>query len=123
MADIKRTINEINPMFLVSIGFVGVVYFMMSSQGPVSGDIQYVMVGTLVLLALLAFRTKSRRLIEIRDAQKVAFNDAKLSQNRGEIREDGKLVLLEDGVIRRVNNEPDSINVDSLVVVDVFRRL
>lgn len=108
---LQKTIQELNPMFLVAIGMLAILYLMQSQAGEVPDTTKQIYALFAIVLIIMAFLYRKKGLLTIREAQMIAIKDAKAARNRGEIKEFGKLVLIEDGVIRRVNEKPDSINV------------
>jgi hypothetical protein len=108
---IKKTITSIHPLFFVAIAILVLSYFILASNGLVDDNIRmlYVVLGAIIII--LAFSNMEKRLLTIAEAQDIAYADAKQMQNKGKIREDGRLLVLEDGVLKRVNGEPDSLNV------------
>lgn len=108
---IQKTVQELNPLFLVALAMLGVLYLMQSQSGPIPENTKQIYGLFAFILVIMAFFTRKKGLMTIREAQAIAIDDAKGARNRGELKEFGKLVLIEDGVIRRVNKEPDSINV------------
>lgn len=109
-------IREINPLLIVGLAFIAVLYLVLSAQSKLDDTTRDILLVFAVILILLAFLFKEKKLLTIREAQEIAYRDSKKSQNKGEIREEGKLVVLEDGRLRRIsdnkgNETPNSIYV------------
>lgn len=109
--NISREAKHVNPLFWVGIGFAIISYFLIIRGQPLSIELQYAYLGFIVLLLMLAFWTRERRLLSIEEVKEIAFKASEIMQNRGEIKESGRLIKIEDGVIREINGKPDRTDV------------
>lgn len=109
MADIqsRKIIKEINPLFFIGIGALAVLYIIDNNAGFLTNTKNAVYSIGSLLMVLFAFLNRERRLLTLEEAQAVAYSDAKKIKNSGLLGETGRLILLEDGKLREINNKID----------------
>lgn len=117
----KKTVEEIPMLFWISVTFIALTYLMWARefsgidatgiQKEIPQDVKTTYLAGTALVIYFGIFKRQTRLLTIKEAQDIAFRDAKKTQNRGEIKEEGRLVLLEDGVLRRIQGEVDNLTV------------
>lgn len=112
----RRTFREVNPMVLaVSLICLAITYLVFAGRGVIIDSDRTMYALLFIGIIVFAFLNREKRLITLREAKEIAINDARMSQNEGEIEDMGKLVIVGDGVLRRITKMGettyDAINV------------
>ena len=116
----SKMIREMNPMLLfVSLGSLFVTYLIFSTKSgsiaqlcatcPLIMDEQtrgiYIIMA--VAIVALAFLNREKRLLTKEECIDIMMSDAMMMQNTGRLREDGRILPLEDWRLRRIQGKPE----------------
>lgn len=108
MPQIAKTVKEINPLFIVATIFIGVLYLTEASRG-IPAERQNLYLGGMAVMILLAFLTKERRLLELDEAIKIAYKNARRMKAENITKYEGKLVPIEDAKLWEMQERPKAI--------------
>ena len=112
----KRLIQEVNPMFIaVSFGSLFITYLVFSGRHVLTDTDREMYVIMAAVMAVFAFLTREKRLLTIEEAYEIAYDDSIVLKNTGRIEQEGRIVKIEDGVLKEVGTQPKYLIVATFI--------